>query len=407
MFWATFALASRALLRNKLRSFLTVLGVVIGTASLVTMVAVGEGAKVSVESAFASMGTNLLIVSPGAQMRGGISGGAATEASLTWDDLEAMSTVAGVRGISPSLRETLTVVSEMSNWATSVRGVTPDYFVVRDWSIDRGEGLIDTDVRSSTKRVVLGATVSRELFGTGADPVGQRIRIGKVPFDVIGVAAVKGMSAMGSDNDDAVFVPATTFLTKLKGGPKDEIRGAIFIGGRSEGELPRIEREITQLLRERHGIGPDDQDDFNIRNLSELARAQEEGTRVLTALLASVALVALLVGGIGIMNIMLVSVTERTREIGIRLAVGARPLDILVQFLIEAIVLSLLGGFIGIGIGMGTAQVLAERFKWPLMLDVSIIVLALGFSAAVGVVFGLYPARRAAAMNPIRALRFE
>jgi putative ABC transport system permease protein len=400
--------AVRALLRNKMRSFLTTLGVIIGVSAVIAMVAIGEGAKARVAEAFSSMGSNILIVLSGSTTAGGARGGFGTMPTLTWEDLKAIRTEASaVRYASPQLRTNAPVISEDQNWATSINGVSPDYFFIRDWPIALGTGMNQSDVEGGTKVVVLGMTVVENLFGPSADPVGQTVRVKKIPFQVVGVLARKGQSPMGQDYDDAVYMPYTTFQSKIQGGLQKFIAGSLMVSTASTDDLPRAEKQIGNLLRDRHHIAIGSDDDFSIRNLTEMASAQEEGVNTLTTLLASIAAVSLLVGGIGIMNIMLVSVTERTREIGIRMAVGARPRDVLAQFLVEALTLSFFGGLIGVGLGVFAARQLAAHFGWPTLLRPDIIAIAVAFSGLVGVAFGLYPAQKAARLDPIDALRFE
>jgi putative ABC transport system permease protein len=404
----TFRVALRALVRNKMRSFLTVLGIIIGVGAVIAMVAIGEGAKARVEASFASMGSNLLIVLPGSTSAGGARGGFGSMPTLTWDDLRAVrSEISSVRYAAAVLRSTVQVASEDQNWSTSASGTSPEYFSIRSWRVANGRSLLDSDVETSTKVVVLGQTVVDKLFGASADPVGQTVRIKNIPFEVVGVLAKKGQSAMGQDYDDGVFVPQTTFQSKIQGGLQKFLSGTIFIGATSAEGTARAEAQITSLLRDRHHIGAGADDDFSIRNLTEMANAQQEGTKTLTTLLASIAAVSLLVGGIGIMNIMLVSVTERTREIGVRMAVGATPLNILLQFLVEALTLAVAGGIIGVAIGIFTAGRLAAKFGWPVLIRPDIVAISVGFSALVGVVFGLYPARKASNLDPIDALRYE
>jgi putative ABC transport system permease protein len=406
--WQTLRVALRALRRNKLRSFLTVLGVVIGVGAVVAMVAIGEGAKAQVEAAFSSMGSNLLIVLPGTTTAGGAHGGFGSMPTLTWDDLEAIRTqLPSVEMAAPSIRTVAQILSEDQNWSTQVTGTTRDYFRIRNWSIGRGALFTDSDVEAGTKVAVLGTTVVDMLYGPGVDPVGRTVRIRNIPFTVVGVLASKGQSPMGSDYDDAVFIPITTYTSKIESGLKNYINGVIFVGARSVQATARAARDVTALLRERHRIQPGEDDDFSVRNLTEMAGAQEQGTRTLTTLLASIAAVSLLVGGIGIMNIMLVSVSERTSEIGLRMAVGAKPRNILSQFMTEALALSAMGGAIGVVVGLVAAERMASAFGWPLLVRPSVIVVALGFSALVGVGFGLYPARKASLLDPIEALRYE
>jgi putative ABC transport system permease protein len=407
MMWQTFPLAVHALMRNKTRSLLTTLGIVIGVGAVIAMVAIGEGAKARVEQAFASMGTSLLIVTSGSTRTGGIMGGFGSQPTLTWEDLDAMRKLPSVRAASPLTRVVTQTLSEDQNWNTTVFGVSPEYFDVRDWRASSGRIFSESDLVSSNKTVVLGQTVMEKLFGRYSAPLGSVVRIGNVPFEVAGVLESKGQSPMGTDNDDAVFVPITTFRAKIKGGLQKFISGVIFASAISAQATTRAERDISSLLRDRHGIQRGQEDDFTVRNLTEIAEAQQQGTRTLTSLLAAIAAVSLFVGGIGIMNIMLVSVTERTREIGLRMAVGARPRDILAQFLVEALTLSLVGGAIGVSLGVGTGFWLSSRFGWQVIIRPDIILTSLGFSALVGIFFGLYPAYKASRLDPIDALRFE
>ena len=404
----TIRVAVRARGRNTLRSFLTALGIIIGVGAVIAMVAIGEGAKARVEQAFSSMGTNLLMVMPGSHSSRGVAGGFGSLPTLTWDDLKAIQTeVPSVRLAAPQLRISASVMSEEQNWTTQISGVTPEYFEIRNWKLAAGPGFSASDVDTGNKVAVLGATVVEKLYGPYSDPLGHLIRIRNVPFTVVGVLAAKGQSPTGQDYDDAVFLPVSTFRMKIQGGLQNYIAGSIVVGAVSASRATKAEREIRALLRERHRLTSEMEDDFQVRNLTEMATAQQEGTRTLTTLLASIAAVSLLVGGIGIMNIMLVSVTERTREIGVRMAVGAKPRHILAQFLIEALSLSMLGGVVGVGLGLGVARKLAEQFQWPVLIRPDIIVVALGFSALVGVGFGLYPAHRASRLDPIEALRYE
>jgi putative ABC transport system permease protein len=404
----TLRVAIRALLRNKLRSFLTMLGIIIGVSAVIAMVAIGEGAKARVEQSFASMGSNLLIVLPGSTTSGGSRGGFGSMPTLTWEDLRAIrSEVPTVRYAAAQLRTNAQVMFEDQNWTTTIYGTSPEYFAIRDWPTARGAAMTDSDAESDAKVCFLGQTVVDKLFGENADPVGQLVRIKNIPFQVQGVLARKGQSPIGQDYDDAVFVPLRTFQTKIQGGLQNYVTGVIFVGATSAEATTRAQAQITALLRDRHHIQSARDDDFSIRNLTELAGAMEEGTRTLTTLLASIAAVSLLVGGIGIMNIMLVSVTERTREIGVRMAVGGKPQAILAQFLVEALTLSVAGGVIGLALGAGAAQRLATQFGWPMQFSPAIAVIAVVFSAGVGVVFGLYPARKASLLDPIDALRYE
>jgi putative ABC transport system permease protein len=403
-----FRVAWRALLRNKMRSFLTTLGIVIGVFAVIAMVAFGDGAKAMVEQSFASMGSNMLIVLPGSTTSGGHSGGFGTLPTVTWEDLRAIQTeLPSVRYVSPSLRTAASVVAEDQNWTTGIYGVGVDYFEIRNWRAARGSLLTQSDVDSVTKVVVLGQTVSTQLYGAGIDPVGRTVRIRGVPFTVIGLLEPKGQTAMGQDTDDTVLVPYSTFNAKLQGGLKNLVQGAVMIGADPRAGTRKAEEQLRALLRDRHRLVEGDADDFNIRNLQEMASGAEQGTRTLSLLLAAVAAVSLIVGGIGIMNIMLVSVTERTREIGVRMAVGARQRDILLQFLVESMTLAVAGGAVGVALGVVGAVKVAGAFGWPVLIRPDVIVVAVLFSALVGVGFGLYPARKASKLDPIQALRFE
>jgi putative ABC transport system permease protein len=404
----TLRVALRAILRNKLRAFLTTLGIIIGVGAVIAMMAIGAGAKAQVQAAFAAMGTNLLIIQPGSTSTSGVKGGFGSMPTLTWDDYAAIrDEVSTVKAAAPSLRQTLPVISDEQNWTTSVTGTSPDYFDIRNWPIGLGAGFTQSDLDTGTKVVVLGQTVVEKLYGENANPVGLTVRIGSIPFQVLGVAAKKGQSATGQDYDDAAFIPVTTFAAKVQGGLSKYLRGTIMVAATSSDTTSRAEKDISTLLRERHHITAGEDDDFQIRNLSEIAGAQQQGTDTMTTLLASVAAVSLIVGGIGIMNIMLVSVTERTREIGIRMAVGAKPNHILSQFLVEALSLSVAGGLVGVGSGVGAARYLAGRFHWPMLIQPDVITVSVAFSALVGIVFGMYPAWKASQLDPIDALRYE
>jgi putative ABC transport system permease protein len=406
--FVTLKIALRAILRNKMRSFLTTLGIIIGVAAVIAMMAIGAGAKAQVEQAFAAMGTNLLIVLPGSTSAGGSHGGFGSMPTLTWDDLAAIKNdVTTVKAVAPSLRSNQSLISEEMNWTTSVTGTTPEYFEIRSWPAAQGAIFTQGDVDAGSKLIVLGQTVVARLYGESANPVGQTVRVGNTPFTVVGVAAKKGQSASGQDYDDAAFIPSTTFAQRIQGGLGKFMTGSMYVQATSAETTQRALDDIRALLRDRHHIAPGGDDDFSIRNLAEIAGAQAQGTETMTTLLASVAAVSLLVGGIGIMNIMLVSVTERTREIGIRMAIGAKPSSILLQFLIEALMLSIAGGLLGVAAGVGVAGWLAEKFRWPMQIQVDVIAVSVIFSAMVGVVFGLYPARKASQLDPIDALRYE
>jgi putative ABC transport system permease protein len=406
--WQTLKVAFRAILRNKMRSLLTSLGIIIGVGAVIAMMAIGAGAKVQVEQAFAAMGTNLLIVLPGSTVASGVRGGYGSMPTLTYDDLAAVrGEVASVRTAAPVLRSNQSLICEEANWTTSVTGTTPEYFDIRDWPMSSGTGITQQDVDGKTKVVVLGKTVGDKLFGANADPVGQSVRIGQIPFTIVGVASSKGQSSTGQDFDDAAFIPYTTFATQIQGKLNNFLQGQIYVEAISSDATDRAQKEITALLRDRHRLGSGDDDDFSIRNMAEIASARQQGTETMTTLLASVAAVSLLVGGIGIMNIMLVSVTERTREIGLRMALGAKPSNIMTQFLIEALTLSVAGGGMGIASGLGIAFWLSGRFQWPMLVQPDVIVASVAFSATVGIVFGIYPAWKAAQLDPIDALRYE
>ncbi len=404
----TFRVALRALTRNKLRSFLTALGMVIGVSAVIAMVAIGDGARSKVDEAFAAMGSNMLVVLPGTSVGGGAMGGFGSMPTLTWEDLRAIrEEVPSVRWAAPQLRAAVQVLSEDMNWTTSAYGTTPDYFSIRNWNVARGALFTSSDVDGGTKVVVLGQTVVDKIFGPDADPVGQVVRVRNVPFTVAGVLRRKGQSQFGQDFDDGVFVPVSTFQQKIQGGLKNFISGSIAVSATSEEDTMRAESQIRALLRDRHHLAQSVDDDFSIRNLAEIASARQEGMNTLTNLLAAIAAVSLLVGGIGIMNIMLVSVTERTREIGIRMAVGAKARDIRLQFLAEALTLAIAGGLLGVALGFGAAWRLATSLGWPVLFRPDIVLVAVGFSGLVGVGFGMWPAEKAARLDPIQALRFE
>jgi putative ABC transport system permease protein len=404
----TLRVALRALFRNKLRSFLTTLGIVIGVSAVIAMVAIGEGAKSAVEQAFASMGSNLLIVMSGATTRGGAFGGFGSMPTLTWDDMHAIANeVPSARYVTVQLRGVAQIVSEDQNWSTSVIGTGPEFLAIRSWDTSRGDAFSQSDIDGGTKVVLLGQTVVDKLYGSSFDPVGQTVRIQNVPFQVVGVLAKKGQSPGGQDFDDTVLVPYTTYQAKIQGGLQKYIAGMMMVSADPAAGTARAQRQITELLRDRHHLPIGADDDFSIRDLTEMAAASQQGTQTLTTLLASVAAVSLIVGGIGIMNIMLVSVTERTKEIGLRMAVGAKPRNILLQFLVEALSLSIAGGLIGIALGLFVANWMATKFGWPMLVRPDIVAIAVGFSGLVGVGFGLYPARKASLLDPIDALRYE
>ncbi len=404
----TFRVAIWALWRNKLRSFLTTLGVIIGVAAVIAVVAIGAGARANVEQSFTAMGTNLLVVMSGSTTAGGVRGGFGSQPTLTSDDLQAIQgEVSSVRMAAPLLRVNASLASDDQNWTTQVSGTTSEYFELRDWPIASGLSFTSSDIDGQTKVVILGRTVADKLYGAGADPTGQSLRIHDVPFEIIGVLGAKGQSSTGQDYDDVAFVPVSTFRSKIQGGLGNLLAGVIFVQATSNEAVGAAQSSVAALLRDRHHLEVGADDDFSIRNLVEVAHAQEQGTQTLTTLLSAIAAVSLLVGGIGIMNIMLVSVTERTREIGLRMAVGAEPQHILGQFLVEAFTLSCLGGALGVVLGIGVAARLASHFGWPVLISPQIVVIAVLFSALVGMGFGLYPAHKASRLDPIVALRYE
>jgi putative ABC transport system permease protein len=401
------SIAARALLRNKLRSFLTMLGVIIGVGAVIAMTAIGAGASARVQASFEQMGSNLLVVRSGSSQQGGARGGAGSQPTLTWGDLEAIRGLGSVRHAAPVLGTQSQVLADGQNWSTRIEGTTPELFEIRNWRLAGGTFFEAGDEAAGAKVAVLGATVAQSLFGPYVDPVGQVVRIGHVPFEVIGVAAPKGQSGFGQDQDDVVFVPARTFRSKLQGGLQQFIAGNVTASAITAADATRAQQEIEALLRRRHRIATGASDDFSVRNLAEIATAQQEGAETMTSLLAGIALVSLVVGGIGIMNIMLVSVTERTREIGLRMAVGAKPRSILTQFLAEAVALSVAGGLLGTAAGLGAAAWLVARFDWPMLVQPEVIGGAVLFSGVVGVVFGMWPALKASRLDPIQALRYE
>jgi putative ABC transport system permease protein len=400
---AALALALRALWRNKTRAMLTTLGVIIGVASVIAMVAIGAGAQQRIAQQLENMGTNSLVIRPGTVTRGGVRTGAGTTTSLTLGDAAAIAELPDVVGVAPSVQAPAQVRYRGANWGTAIQGVTPEYFSVRSWPLVSGEVFAQPQVEAAGQVCVLGETVARELLGL-LDPVGETIVITGLPCRVIGVLAEKGATAWGSDQDDAIFMPITAVQRKVKGISHID-RIELTTTGREA--TFRVTEEIKRLLRQRHRLAEDADDDFRMYNRAELAQTSEESARVFTWLLGSIASVSLLVGGIGIMNIMLVSVTERTREIGIRMALGARPRDILWQFLLEALVLSGVGGMVGILLGLGGAGAVARFSQLPVEVTPASVLIAFLFAALVGVFFGLHPARKASRLRPIDALRYE
>jgi len=397
-------IAGQSIVKNKMRTLLTMLGIVIGVGAVIVMVAVGHGAQSTIEQQIGKLGTNLIVVTAGSGQQGGVSQGAQTFNRLTVDDAEKLSREATlVAGVSPVINSRGQVIGGEGNWRTSIQGVSTAYPAIRGWEASSGDFFSDADLNAKRKVVLLGATVAANLF-PGQDPVGQQVQVRSVPMTVVGVMAPKGQTASGNDMDDVVLLPYTTMQARLSGGM---FIGQILASTADAGEIPAAQEEIRALMRESHRQGDGEPDDFTIRNQNELAAAATGTTQVMSWLLAAIASVSLVVGGIGIMNIMLVSVTERTREIGIRMAIGARGGDVLLQFLVESVVMSLLGGVIGLAVGYGGAALLGRLTGWSTSTPPAAVMIAVGFSAAVGVFFGFYPARKAAALNPIEALRYE
>ena len=401
----TITVAIKALRRNAMRTALTALGMIIGVAAVIVMVAIGTGARTSIENQIRSAGSNIVMVNAGSGGFGPVRQGQGAVTSLTADDADAIrTTVPGIRYVSPGLNSRTQIIAETSNWNTQVQGTSEELPELRSWPIQMGSFFSAQDVRAAAKVAVLGSATSDQLFGVGADPVGATIRINNQPFRVIGVLSSKGQAAMGQDQDDVVMTPYTTVQKKLLG--VQHVSG-ITISATDDADLDAVSAEIATLLRERHKLAVGADDDFSIRTKAEMTTMLTATTNTMTYLLAGIAAVSLLVGGIGIMNIMLVSVTERTREIGLRLSVGARDLDVLAQFLIEALVLSLAGGAIGILAGFGFSYGVSRVMQWTTVVTPESVALSFGVAAAIGVFFGFYPARKAASLDPIDALRYE
>jgi putative ABC transport system permease protein len=406
---AAVRIALRALRVNRLRSALTMLGIIIGVAAVIAMVAVGSGATKRIQEQIQAIGSNLIMVTPGSVTSNGIRLGSGAGVTLSEDDAKAIAVECpAVAVVAPTVRGAAQVMFGSANWATSIQGTTPDYLTIREQPVAQGSAFTADDVNSAAKVALLGQTVAHNLFGD-ADPVGQTIRIKNVPFTVDGVLAPKGQSPSGQDQDDLILIPISTAKRNVTGNNQANARavGSIMVQAAGSAAMDEAQREIQSLLRQRHRTQPGQDEDFTIRNLSDVFAAQESSARVMSILLGAIASVSLIVGGIGIMNIMLVSVTERTREIGLRLAIGAKTHDILSQFLVEAVTLSVLGGIIGIMIGVGASMLISYFAKWSTLVSPIAMLLAFAFSGLVGVFFGYYPARKAALLDPIEALRYE
>src|ERR1700704_3929858 len=401
---AIIRIAMRALARNKMRSILTMMGIIIGVGAVIAMLGVGQGARQTMQEQIQAMGSNLLFVSAGTVTRSGMHLGWGSTKTLVYDDMLAILRESkAVHAAAPGTNTGGQVVFGNDNWATRLNGTEPQYFEIRNWPFQEGAGFTQDDVTMAANVAVIGETVRKNLFGV-TDPIGQTLRVNNLPFRVTGVLSPKGTSAVGDDQDDILLVPLTTLQKKITGQPW--LRWIMVSAVSREGSYAAQE-QMTSLLRDRHRIRSGQDDDFSVRNLADMADVADEAGRVMTLLLASIASVSLIVGGIGIMNIMLVSVTERTREIGLRMAIGATPGDILGQFLVEALTLSTAGGLVGVAVGIGIARWISGRFHWPTVLQPNVIIIAMGFSGLVGVAFGLYPAHRASKLDPIDALRFE
>ncbi len=402
--WATIKIAGRALRRNKLRTLLTMLGMIIGVGAVIAMVGIGNGAKAQIESQIASMGQNVIIVFSGSMTRSGIHTGWGGAGTLTIEDSEAIvREIPGVTVISPEIMSTAQVAAGNQNWFTRILGEGPDYFDIRQWPVVTGSPFTPQDVRGANKVAVVGQTIADQLY-PGEDPLGQIVRVKNVPFIIVGVLKAKGLSVQGQDQDDLIIIPYTSAMKRVQ---RVTTLRTILVQAARPTLLNPVQQQIIELLRQRHKITPGKDDDFTVRNQQEIADMATAQSKTMTLLLGAIAGVSLVVGGIGIMNIMLVSVTERTREIGIRMAIGARGRDILLQFLIEAVTLSVIGGVVGIGAGVGVSQLLAAKMSWPTLISSTSVVYAFFFSAAVGIFFGFYPARKASRLDPIDALRYE
>ena len=400
-------IAARALRVNLMRSFLTMLGIMIGIGAVIIMVAVGSGATKQISDQIATMGSNLIIILPGSTTSGGVHAGMGSQPTLTFDDVKAIrAECPSVLRVAPEQRGSAQLVAGNMNWSSDITGTTPDFLQIREWKMASGREMTEADVDTAQKVCLLGQTVAENLFGD-EDPTGKQVRIKGVPFQVIGLLEAKGRSAQGTDQDDKVFMPITTAQRKIIGNSFPGTVGPTLVQAVSETKITQAVEEITALLDQRHHMGPTKERDYTVRNLSEILAVSQQSAKTMSLLLGAVASISLIVGGIGIMNIMLVSVTERTREIGIRMAIGAKERDILLQFLAEAVLLTMLGGLIGIALGVGGAFAISALFGWPTLISGQAVLLAVAFSSGIGIFFGFYPARKAAGLNPIDALRYE
>ena len=403
MYKESFLMAWASLIANKMRSILTMLGIIIGVAAVIALVSIGNGVKQDIQNSISSLGSNLLMVMPGAPRTPGVRPSAGSMKSLKVSDYEAISKLDGVKAASPMTNGSYVVIYQNKNWTTSVSGVSYNYLDVNNWSMKSGRFLSEKNVQNRERVAVVGKTVVKNLFGD-EDPVGAEIRVKNIPFRIIGVLNSKGSGAMGNDQDDMVIIPYTTAMERVEG--VDYLR-MIYVVGKDENGIDRLQSDIENLLRVRHGIKDTNLDDFNIQNMNSIMETMEETTGTLTLFLGAVAAISLVVGGIGIMNIMLVSVTERTREIGVRKALGATYNVIVTQFLIEAVVISLMGGIIGIILGIGSSKLIGMASGMSTVISIPTIVMSFAFSMAIGLIFGIYPARKAAKLNPIDALHYE
>lgn len=396
--------AFRSIMKSRMRSLLTALGIIIGVAAVVVMVAIGDGAQKQVEDQISSLGSNLIVITPGASASGGVNRGMGSFNRFTFDDVQKIKDEATlITGVTPIVRSGGQIIGGVGNWFTQVQGVSEDYLQIRSWKLKSGEFFTERDILARSKVCVLGSEVAKNLFPDD-DPIGQQVRIRNVPFKIIGVLAEKGQTSVGTSNDDIILAPSRTVHERLSGG---RFIGSIQVSATSAEQIPKAKEELRRIMREAHKLTQGEEDDFTIQDQADLATAATETSKILTILLGSVAGVSLIVGGIGIMNIMLVSVTERTREIGIRLSIGARAADILIQFLTEAVVLSLAGGILGVALSFGVAYLLNNYTSQAANIQPEIILLAFGFAGAIGIFFGFYPARKASKLNPIDALRYE